>query len=118
MLRRSPSSSGAHSDLNEDRPANQREYNFQLQRCAEVERILRVFADLSTQYNMAAPQPALNFQSSFQSQGPSSVEELEPLVKRQEQYLQQLTTNSAELRTSKWRCVENIAALELSAPFL
>ena len=107
-----------HSDLNEDRPANQREYNFQLQRCAEVERILRVFADLNGQYNMAPPQPALKFQSAFQSQGPRSIEELEPLVKRQEQYLQQLTSNSAELRTSKWRCVENIAALELSAPFL
>ncbi len=103
------------SDLNEDRPANQREYNFQLQRCAEVQRVLRVFSDMSREHSMAPPQPALNFQSSFTSQGPTSVEELEGIVKKHEQYLHTLSTNAKELIASKWRCIENIAALELSA---
>ena len=105
------------SDLNEDRPANQREYNFQLLRCAEVQRILRVFSEMSQEHNMAPPQPALNFQSSFASQGPTSVEELEGIVKKHEQYLSTLSSNASELIASKWRCIENIAALELSAPY-
>ncbi len=103
------------SDLNEDRPANQREYNFQLQRCAEVQRVLRVFSDMSQENNMAPPQPALSFQSSFASQGPTSVEELEGIVRKHEQYLSTLSSNAKELIASKWRCIENIAALELSA---
>ena len=106
-------------DLNEDKPANQREYNFQLQRCAETERILRVFRDLSEQYKLSPPVPsaAVQFQSQFGQAGsaPSTVEELEPTVKRQEQYLNQLCSNIEELQQNRWRCYENIKALELSA---
>jgi hypothetical protein len=38
------------ADLNEDKPASLREFNPQLQRCAEVSRILRVFAAYTDKY--------------------------------------------------------------------
>ena len=81
-------------DLNEDKPATQREHSAILQRCAEVNRIMRVFQELSEEHKLPAPvrQPSIAFNSSFGAMPgkPTSVEELEPIVQRQEVYLRQL----------------------------
>ena len=81
-------------DLNEDKPATQREHGALLQRCAEANRTLRVFQEISEEHNLAAPvrQPSMGFNSSFGEMPgkPTTGEELEPIVQRQEAYLQQL----------------------------
>lgn len=104
-------------DLNEDKPATQREHSAVLQRCSEVARVLRVFQELSEEHKLSpiAAQPSINFTSTPAS--PKTIEELEKVVQSQEQYLAQLNTNTKSLVENRWLCQENIWALEKAAPY-
>ena len=114
------------ADLNEDKPANLREYNSQLTRCAEVDRILRVFAEYTTKYTGLGARPPTQPAPSLLSNMPSTgmveqseetFESIEGEVVQRETYLKELQKNLQELLISKWSCKEKIIALEKAGPY-